>query len=296
MKKTILLGLLFSIILATSVQSAIFADTSSPTEQEMKDAVHESYHFSTNFVNDLTQNDLVEYFSNISNLQGVSYKDNYYKIEYIPVSDLSSKLIADPSNYKEVVTEVSKEEAEQAVAQQNSQIKPYGTTTVTTSWLKLETTVEKYSSTEGGVSSRFEWLTSPFFRGKDALALGLNANTSSIPGSSSAVYKYKFYTDSGTLVSDEVNYTKPDTDLAAGISYFMNLTKTSNSVYNAGYMKYRFKPNVSNLTVADAYSMYAHNESTLTINPSVSFPGGGSVTISPSTKYDKVTGHSIINW
>ncbi|MFF2019077.1 hypothetical protein [Paenibacillus sp. NPDC058177] len=296
LKKTKIFTGLFVLFLATSAQSAVYADTQSPSEQEMKYAIQTSYQFSTNFVNDLTQNDLIYYYNNISELQDVSYKDNYYKIEYVPVNDLNRTFITDPSSYKKVVTEVSKEEAEIAAALQNSPIKPHGTTPVITSWLKLETTVEKYSSTEGGVSGRFEWLTSPFFRGKDALAVGLNANSSSIPGTSSAVYKYMFYTDSGTLVSDEVNYSKPDTDVAAGISYFMNLTKTSNSVYNAGYMKYRFKPNVSNLTVADAYSMYAHNESTLTINPSVSFPGGGSVSISPATKYDKVTGHAIINW
>lgn len=106
-----------------------------------------------------------------------------------------------PVNYTQKITETSKEEAEKGAQLQNSKyvITPNTTTTTKTSWLELETTIAKYSSNTGGASARFEWLTSPFFRGKDALALGLNANCSAIPGSSSALYKYSFYTDTGTL-------------------------------------------------------------------------------------------------
>ncbi|MEK3863814.1 hypothetical protein MHH60_10000 [Paenibacillus sp. FSL H7-0716] len=296
-----LCSLSLSILLVTSVPVVAFADENvSIPDTQMKQAVHEKYHISKNFVDDLSSKDLLGYFSNIPNLESASYDEKYYKIEYVPKSDLLSiQSNLEPQNYTKTVTETSKEEAERAVALQNnysSDITPFGTVTTTTSWLKLETSISKYTTNTGGASARFEWLTSPFFRGTDALALGLNANSSVVPGSSSALYKYTFYTDSGNIVTDQIDYTHPNTDASIGISYNMSLTKTSNSLYHAGYMKFTFQPNVSTLTVADAYSLYAHAESALSVAPSVSFPGGGSVRVSPESKFDTVPGHASIQW
>lgn len=291
-------GVLLSLILTTSLSSATFAEERAiPTEMEMKEAVHENYQISESFVNDLSQKDLLDYYSEIPNLESVSYDEKYYKIEYtLKPASLSKQSILDQESYNKKVTETTKEEAEKAVALLGTSITPYGTTTTTTSWLKLETSISKYTSNTGGASARFEWLTSPLFRGTDALALGLNANSSVIPGSSSALYKYTFYTSSGNIVNDQIDYTQPQTDSSAGISYNMSLTKTSNSLYNAGYMKFSFQPNVSTLTVADAYSLYAHAESALSVVPSVSFPGGGSVRVTPESKFDTVPGHASIQW
>ncbi|GIP44758.1 hypothetical protein J45TS6_32170 [Paenibacillus sp. J45TS6] len=275
--------------------------------EEKRSAVHQAYGLSEDWVNDLIDEDLQYYYDGISELVTSSVDENYFKLEEVydytlatPDNGYSPLQIVDTN-----VSEVSKQEAMEQSNNKDNGITTMGASTTTTSWLKLETSNEKYSTSQGGASARFEWLKTPTQKQKDVLALGTNSNMSVIPGTASNVFKYTYL--------DQINPSKviqkTNNPVAfqsvLGYAYEMQLPQVNdgNSPSHPdyarniiGYMKYRYTPNVSTLTKADIYAKYGHNITILNSSLSVDIKGTAGISIGPASKTMEVYNHNQISW
>ncbi|WP_156889476.1 hypothetical protein [Paenibacillus harenae] len=161
-----------------------------------------------------------------------------------------------------------------------------------TEWLKLETWVYRYGS-YGTVSSRFEWLKVPSNTDIDVFAIGLNSNFSPTPGTESLSYKYDLCDPlSGVCTTFENPKSVADKRDGGGYAFKIDLNNNPYHRNHRGYMKYSFTPNVSNAIVADAYSHYAHQVRTFSINPSITMPLGGGLSLSYGNDFSYVHGHA----
>lgn len=292
----LLLSSMLSLTMMISLSSASFAAGINNITQKQKELIMEKYQISQSFVNDLTDEQLREYLNNIDQLIGVEKKDEYYRFEYD---------VKDPKNPKRVgVTKTTKDQAMKFLSESASPLLSAtggcgienGYDCYQTSWLKLETWVYKYSSTQGSVQSRFEWLKlSPTRTNEDIFAIGLNSNMSPIPGTETGVYKFDYYMPNGSIITGETrNLSNPKRDVG-GYAYRIDLDDGVQSVNHRGWMAYKFAPNTSTLRVADAYSHYAHQDTAWSFSPSISIPFGGGIELSKEEQFMIVTGHSQRN-
>lgn len=166
-----------------------------------------------------------------------------------------------------------------------------GSNTTNKSWIKLKLTATKTSTGNYTLTSSATWNDAPYFRKKDILAI---SNDSHFTKQQNTSY---FYNQAyckrlvgGSYWDTDDSYS-PDDDDISGSAFIWNLpldstSTTTPTVYNqfSCYMSYKVKTNYSGSVSVS--SKYAHQQITLIGSPSVSFPGGASITIGSASKYD----------
>ncbi|PAF33257.1 hypothetical protein [Paenibacillus sp. 7516] len=297
------LGLLLSI---ASLFVLGFGDTSFAEEQqissEQRQTIKEVYKLSDSMMNDLSDEDLREYLIDIDKVK-VEKKEQYFKYDYTStdnnVGTMSKFNINSSDSPKPIVTEVTKEEVYSSLTPEIS-IAATGSCGISNGYdcysevnfVKLETWITKTSSSGGKVSARFEWLkTTPFYQHEDVFAIGLNSNFSPVPGTEKGTLKKELWNNDTsswyTVTENFATATKRDT---GGYGYIMDLKHIGRNY--RGYMEYQYKKNVTNVTLADAYSHYAHQERTFSITPSFNIPLGGGLSLNTATSFDIINGHA----
>ncbi|RUT31793.1 hypothetical protein EJP77_10425 [Paenibacillus zeisoli] len=261
----------------------------------LKSKVKAKYQMSDEAINDLTPEQLKNKIVDIDSVE-VSKKEQYYRFSYD---------VTDPNHPKKInVAEVPKDEAyKQIEAQKNHNITTLtescgisnGHDCVKEEWIQLETWVSRNAErTSGTVSSRFQWLTPPYYTDQDVFSIGLNSNFSPTPGTESATYKYSYGV--GYEIGDTVeNFSTPTVRGEGGYGYTIQLAHGGGDYYvfnHRGYMEYKYSKNVTNPTLVDAFSTYAHQQVDWDVEPSFSIPLGGSLALQHSNDFDKVYGHA----
>lgn len=163
-----------------------------------------------------------------------------------------------------------------------------------TGFIKLETWITKTSSTGGKASARFEWLKIPNYELTDIFAIGLNSYFSPVPGTESAVYKYDEMATGKIITKNLTDTTRGD----GGYGYRFKLMKHSLvDNHHRGYMEYQYIRNNTTALLADAFSSYAHQETSFSVDsPTFLIPVGGGLTLSQASKFSTMTGQASIKW
>lgn len=86
------------------------------------------------------------------------------------------------------------------------------------------------------------------------------------------------------------NFTTATIRGSGGYGYTMDLKNGGRN--HRGYMEFLYEKNVTNVTLADAFSHYAHQEKTFSITPSFTIPVGGGLSLNSATSFDIVDGHA----
>lgn len=173
-------------------------------------------------------------------------------------------------------------------------------TTISTTDGYMEYYVEAYNCGNGKfiIGARYEWLKSPINRKKDVFALGHDDNVMRDDGFAIySVYKAdygivsgsNYYTD--THVSETPSLIREDDGGVAVVYDLMNDDGTGAvSAYNhRGYIQYKVDLDKDEDSFA-IFAEYLHQETLLEISSiSISFPAGGSVSVSPENKFKRMS-------
>ena len=163
-----------------------------------------------------------------------------------------------------------------------------------TSYKVMKTYLTKINKDKYQITNELKWSKMPKNRKNDVIAVGINSQTSPIPGTESA--KQTWSTLSGAS-KGSATYTKnsPKWERSSG-GYGLWFKLKSNRTAKAPwrnlkmYMEYQIRPNNSNVTYIDAYGDFRHQETVKNIEPSFSIGAGGvgiSFAASQSSKFTK---------
>lgn len=172
--------------------------------------------------------------------------------------------------------------------------------------MKLETSICYSSSTnQYSLYTFFTWKTNPSYRLEDVLGIGLSSNFSIIPN-------FAYFSYSATHTSYDSHYgsstntsyiTKsiPDSTGQGGIGFKFKLFANNGSsgggysysntyTNHQGYMYYRCNLNLNygSPTYVNAFGSYSHQQRAWSISPSISYPWGGSISLSYASSFDQV--------
>lgn len=142
----------------------------------------------------------------------------------------------------------------------------------------------------------FDWLTSPPHRRRDVIGLGHGTTVDQVGNSSGVTTRYyaTLIEFDGSSTTTSTHMEIPTAHIGAGGSAFSfdlyddtysemySLTATE----HRGFIQYIVTPNNSNATSSFAKGEYLHQSVNVSISPSISYPWGGSISVTPSSKYD----------
>lgn len=169
-------------------------------------------------------------------------------------------------------------------------------------WLRLTTGIDYYGPDDSyELSSFFEWKTTPSYRLKDVVGIGISDNFSPITDTQffSAQYDHYHYdvTNGPSTVTEYIDKTSPNELGQGGIGFYYNLpmdealvggTRNNYSSF-MGYMTFSANLNKSvGTTYANAYGDYSHQQWAFGITPTISYPLGGAISIAKTSHYDSV--------
>lgn len=150
------------------------------------------------------------------------------------------------------------------------------------------------------LSARYQWLIAPDDRKIDVFGLGHDGNLTQTMDPVTYVYKTNVYmiaSGNKTLIEeyqdDSQAGLKKDT---GGTAVKQQLYKNSTGFgYNIkaeghkGYIQYKVKVNSSTAKVAAVYAEYLHQTATISVTPNISYPIGGSISVSSENKFERLT-------
>ncbi|NDI34665.1 hypothetical protein [Chengkuizengella sediminis] len=324
LSKILKVSLLFALVISSFNLNLIEAQTLKVSEKD-RENVQERFKLSDEHINDLSDEEVL-YFLNVNLASEVSKKEEYYEF----ITDLKTKKTTVKKTTKEKYEKTKNEEkaknepllmSDTVVALATVQEVPLQKKNTVSAlaagedsdvdtdsgWLKLETWIWTRTDGTGTVSSRFEWTKLPFYTDKDVFAIGIGQNMSSIRGSESANYKFDYIDHLNDTTGTEMITNLVKKRDVGGIAYTIDLADRSHSLNgdgfivktsnHRGYMRYDIEKQLPSLTIADAYSSYAHQEKSISISPSVSIPSGGAISIGQKEDFDIVYGDvQVRNW
>ena len=138
------------------------------------------------------------------------------------------------------------------------------------------------------LSARYEWLISPKNRKIDVFGLGHDTNLTKNISSSDVHYVYKADI---TNLADGTTYTYQTTNAdemkvgIGGVVVKQKLNSDPTAVNHRGYLRYDAVKNNSTATAFEIFAEYYHQQTTIQVSPVISFPSGGSISVSPSESF-----------
>ncbi|GIP36460.1 hypothetical protein [Paenibacillus sp. J2TS4] len=266
------------------------ADNVALTEQQKQEII-EGYQYNQKVIDLLPERELQKLHENLKRVDASSKDEKYIKIEYDfsdPDKPKATSKVATKQEYAEFL--IMEEELSLMSDGRGCGNNPgYDCVIGTPDWLKLETWITKYTDDTGMVSMRWEWLKEPFYNLIDVMSIGLNSGWSPVPTTEYGIYKY--WVTTGWVNTEWYTAHKRD---VGGYAFKFDLDNTHRT--NEGYMRYDIVKNNSSSTVADAYSHYAHQERVWGIDPSITIPWGGGLTLSSQEDFDILQGHAQLRW
>ncbi len=145
--------------------------------------------------------------------------------------------------------------------------------TTSTSYKTMTVSITRINNDRYRVSNRVEWHEEPILTLTDAIGVGINANTSPIPGTEFGVQNvYKINGD----MAHQFLYLSNNSNWNRSGDYGLNVNLKGDPALMYTYdifMHYEVTPNVSTVTKIDAYGHYAHREMAWNATPSYSIAG-----------------------
>lgn len=235
-------------------------------------------------------------YDKIMELEFIESETKYYKVvETIPNEYLSPYLDnstvnllseEDEIEYPTTVEEINYNQFIQGTKEDEDKIiKPTSSSYTKTSYKRMTTTITKINNSNYKVSNQVWWSKTPKNRKNDIIGVGINKNTSPVPGTEYGIQTWRNSTGSRT---GQAVYNKNSNKWDRGEDYGLYFKLKSNSDFNVWasikmYMEYNITPNVSGVKKIDAYGHYAHQETTINIVPSFDILAG-KLTITASQK------------
>jgi hypothetical protein len=147
------------------------------------------------------------------------------------------------------------------------------------------------------ISGKFTWLTQPVHTHTDVFGIGNGVHLTSIenpePYFVYKVDKYEYNEMTGhKKYIKTLTYEKDAKQTEGSVFAKFDLKNKISGSYgyfnHKGYMKYYATINNSNATCVSANCNYAHHYKTYHVTPTISYPWGGSLTVTPSSHYSKL--------
>ena len=158
--------------------------------------------------------------------------------------------------------------------------------------------VQAYLSSTPSVyvlSARYEWLIEPDDRKVDVFGLGFSTQLTRTQDAPYYVYKADVKKTIGGAVLESWTYEtssgirKSD---SGGVAYSQQLYEdtyayqmSERATNHRGFIQYKAKVNSTSATVVSAYAEYYHQDAVLSVTPSVSYPWGAGLSVTPSSKF-----------
>jgi hypothetical protein len=300
-KNKIFMMLICLVTILTNVNITTFASTTG----DYKNLLDKG--FSVNQINHMPSS-LFEKL-NRSGYTNVSKEEKYYRITYNKETHEKTSQEFTKQNYKSQYTKdlKAKERTKSLDALQIPSLVTSKTVTIKggfieVDWLRLTTHIDYYGPDNSyELSNFYEWTTTPSFRVNDVLGIGISENFSPIPDTQffSAQYNHYHYdvTNGPSTVTEYVDKTRQDQSGSGGMGFYYDLPSDFAGSYGVrdnytgfmGYMTFscNLNENVAP-TFANAYGNYSHEQTGLTLTPSLKYPLGGVLSLSWSSRYDKV--------
>lgn len=245
---------------------------------------------SLGFTEDEIINMNVEEWQLNKNLTGevVSSDTTYVKMTYVPQEGINA-LSTSGEYYKSYSEEISEEEFN-SVKEGNSDIGLLTTPSTKTAYKSMTTTIIRLSSKQFRVKNSVVWLKMPANRKIDVLGIAVNSADWYPDGGEYGKQSWRLSDGS----YGEANYSSSSSmwqRSTSGYALKNNLKDdewngiTHKWVTNLSHYMYFTVEARNSPTRIDAYGHFAHQETQYQLTPSISFPGGGSVTVSPSDAF-----------
>lgn len=166
------------------------------------------------------------------------------------------------------------------------------------SWLRTSLQITSYGTGTGyvDVTGFFEWLSQPLIKMSDAVALAHDSNTYFPVENISCQVGFPLETLNGeymgekyiTQTSKSSGY-QTDSTTGFGFTFSMADSQSAMDYYPFGYINARaMKANVQTLGSTMCFA-YGHSQVGVNIVPSIRFPGGASISLTPSISIDPVS-------
>lgn len=147
-----------------------------------------------------------------------------------------------------------------------------------TSYKTMTVSLSKKKKNVYTVINTVDWTRGALITKKDIIGIGINNNTSPIPGTEYGIQKW-YYKYPGSLI-DSQKYTKKSTKWNRSADYGLTVDLANGGlgcircIKHKVSMKYDVTPNVGSVRIIDAYGHYAHQESKFTITPAFTISKG----------------------
>lgn len=154
------------------------------------------------------------------------------------------------------------------------------------------------------LSARFEWLISPFNRKEDVFGLGHSSQLEQQGSAGDVYYVYKadYTINSGGIITEYPYETNTPNELKvdsggtvirqqlAGESLdFVGSGDYVSSSHHRGFLQYKVKVNNYAATAVSVQAEYYHQQTLISISPSVSWPAGGSISVATMSEFKAMT-------
>jgi hypothetical protein len=165
------------------------------------------------------------------------------------------------------------------------------------SWLKTSLQITGYGGTGYvDVDGFFQWLSAPFFKMKDAIALAHDSNCGFPNANIHCLIAFPQETVGGVLQDEEKYITESYTSsgyqsnstAGGGFTFSLSGATAALDYFPYGYIHARaIKTNV--LTTGSTVCFtYGHSQNGINVSPTISFPGGASVSVTSVGQIDAV--------
>ncbi len=301
-KKMIPLMLGFLLALPSLAGAEPSPETSNADRLQLEAEAVERLGISSEFAADLTDQDLQEFLKETP--KQTTNKEQYFRIVTLNNTDETNSRSRSLANEdpQPIITEITKEQAEQEVQTAKSQTNGGGISTQavtdgdvkSTDWLKLETNMTMYNA-NGQVSARFSWLKESGYKGTDVLGIALSDRMAPLKNTASFTHKTDYY-NPATMKWTE--YTESDANAtltyhAGGASAKFNLFNPAYQYRDErGYLTFKVAPRFGTTWESparyDIQGTYAHQSRSVSGTIGISIPLGASLSITPSTSFSNV--------
>lgn len=234
-----------------------------------------------NFVNNAPDSELSKYV----NGKKVSQTKKYYRIEH-STNGVDAKKI-----------EISKDECDKEIAQQKSNISidSDGSNSTSNSWMEMDLTATDDGDNVFTISNACTWLTTPDERDNDVIGIGHDTNLTT-KQNTSYFYSQCYDHSTGGGYWKTSSSSSPLVQNAGGNAFKWALPDDSYNTsapwyYDSFYAYMSYNVVVSSNSYSgdlSAYGDYEHQNTSYSFSPSISYPLGGSISVSSSNKYDAI--------
>lgn len=227
----------------------------------------------------------------------VESSEKYLKVSENGVTEISKNVCLE--EVKEVQRQIVQE---QMMIEMTPSVSPQAIDEETTHDGYMVLNVQAFLSSVPSVyvlSARYEWLIEPDDRKVDVFGLGFSTQLTRTQETPYYVYKADVTKRLGAAVLEAWTYETSSgirTSDSGGVAYSQQLYEdtyayqmSERATNHRGYIQYKAKVNNTSATMASVYAEYFHQDTFFSVAPSVSYPWGASLSVTPSSKFVEMT-------